>query len=230
MAELIDNNPVFMTVMGCDGAGKTAWKRANYDALPARYIDQDSIAGGFGDWDDQDNRDRTRDRVAKEIEDYIKQRLDFGMESTFSELPGSSLVDRVIGEGNRVCGVYIGTNSPDINISRIDYRVSAYSGHKVEAARIPQLHAFSLSNLRKYIETFDELELIDNSEEDDILHQPMPLSQAYVIRGEVSLKVPRDEVAPWCLNLIERLERSREGREQRRLARQRKLRCTTGEE
>ena len=50
MAELLSNAPVFTIVMGCDGAGKSAWKRANYDRLPEHYFDQDSIAGGFGDW------------------------------------------------------------------------------------------------------------------------------------------------------------------------------------
>lgn len=217
MSELIDNKPVFTIVMGCNGAGKSAWKRANYDALPERYIDQDSIAGGFGDWNNPRNRERVREKVDVEIDEYIEAKLDFGMESTFSGLPGPTLVDRVVARGYRVCGVYFGTDSPNINISRIDYRVAVYQGHDVDPTRIPQRHAHSLSNLRKYFDTFDELELIDNSQEDEISHQPMPVTQAYVVRGKITPVVTSDEMAPWCLTLIERVERARATRERQKI-------------
>ena len=49
MADQLDNRPVFTIVMGCNGAGKSAWKRENYDRLPNPYLDQDSIAGGVGE-------------------------------------------------------------------------------------------------------------------------------------------------------------------------------------
>ncbi len=45
MADQLDNRPVFTVVMGCNGVEKSAWKRGNYDLLPDRYYDQDSIAG-----------------------------------------------------------------------------------------------------------------------------------------------------------------------------------------
>ena len=47
MADQLDNRPVFTIVMGCNGAGKSAWKRDNYDRLPQQYFYQDSIAGGI---------------------------------------------------------------------------------------------------------------------------------------------------------------------------------------
>lgn len=39
MADQLDNRPVFTIVMGCNGAGKSAWKRANRGRLPERYCD-----------------------------------------------------------------------------------------------------------------------------------------------------------------------------------------------
>ena len=60
MGDQLDNRPVFTIVMGCNGSGKSAWKRENYDRLPDRYFDQDSIAGGIGDWDSESARARTR--------------------------------------------------------------------------------------------------------------------------------------------------------------------------
>ena len=46
MAEIM--GAVFTIVIGCNGARKSAWKRANYDRLPRQYFDQDSIAGSIG--------------------------------------------------------------------------------------------------------------------------------------------------------------------------------------
>ena len=98
--------------MGCNGCGKSQWKRENYDLLPDRCIDQDSVAGGFGDWNSQTNRDRVATLIREKIDEYISERVDFGMESTFSGRPGATLVDRLIAEDYRIEGRYIGTDSP----------------------------------------------------------------------------------------------------------------------
>lgn len=71
MAELTDDRPLFFLVMGCNGAGKTARKRGNYDSLPKHYYDLDSWAGGIGDWDAPD----IRDRVLREFEAALEDTL-----------------------------------------------------------------------------------------------------------------------------------------------------------
>ena len=63
MAEIIDSRPIFVLVMGCNGCGKSAWKRSNYDSLPEIYFDQDAVAGGIGDWDKADARTRAQEYV-----------------------------------------------------------------------------------------------------------------------------------------------------------------------
>ena len=150
MSELLDPRPVFTIVMGCDGVGKSVWKRKNYDLLPTRYFDQDSIAGGIGDWNNPDARARTRAYVDEQIAEAIGQRLDFGTESTYSGQPGRALVERVIEAGYRVEGVYFGTNDPQINIERIEQRVFAGTGRMVDPQRIPERWRYSLSNLQPH--------------------------------------------------------------------------------
>ena len=78
--------------MGCNGSGKSAWKRASYDRLPDRYFDQDSIAGGIGDWDSEDARQRTRRYVDEEVGTALRARMSFGIESTYSGRPGREMV------------------------------------------------------------------------------------------------------------------------------------------
>ena len=157
MADQLDNRPVFTIVMGCNGAGKSAWKRDNYDRLPQQYFDRDSVAGGIGDWNSEEARARTRRIVDDEIAKAIENRKDFGIESTYSGTPGREMVKRAKEAGYRIEGVYIGTDSPNINAERIEYRVSANTGHRIELDRLPQRYGFSLSNLRKTAEQFDTL-------------------------------------------------------------------------
>lgn len=164
MAELMDRRPKLVIVMGCNGAGKSAWKRNNYDRLPERYFDQDSIAGGIGDWNEEGARARTREYVDGEIEKIFAARMDFGFESTFSGRPGPALVRRAINEGYCVEGYFVGTDSWEINARRIEQRVATNTGHHVDPVRLPDRYRYSLSNLRRHLDDFDLLEAVDNSE------------------------------------------------------------------
>ena len=209
MADQLDNRPVFTIVMGCNGAGKSAWKRENWDRLPNPYFDQDSIAGGVGDWNSEESRKRTRRIVDAEITQAIRDRKDFGLESTYSGLPGPQIVQRAREEGYRAEGVYIGTESPGINADRVRHRVDANTGHWVDVARLPQQHGFSLSNLSKTAEQFDELEIVDNSTHADD-RRPMPISQIQMAEGEV--KWGAEKLMLWCENWLSRFERSQSAR------------------
>ena len=202
MSELLDPRPVFTIVMGCNGVGKSAWKRKNYDLLPARYYDQDSIAGGLGDWNSEEARDRTRVIVDAQIDESIRERLNFGMESTYSGLPGPDMVERVIRAGYRVEGLYLGTADPRINIERIEHRVFAGTGHAVDPNRVPDRWKHSLSNLRRTAERFDLLRLFDNSEHDDF-HLPRPVEQCRLEQGRGSWQVA--EPTAWCVNWLQGL-------------------------
>ena len=205
MADQLDNRPVFTIVMGCNGAGKSAWKRENWDRLPDPYFDQDSIAGGVGGWDKESARRRTRKIVDEQIDEVMAARGDFGIESTYSGSPGRVMVERVKRAGYRVEGVYIGTESPEINKERIEYRVAENTGHWVDVARLPQRHGFSLSNLRKTAEQFDDLEIVDNSDH-NAKRRPRPVDQLRLENGVVAWRA--DSLKPWCATWLARFERS----------------------
>ena len=203
MAELIDPRPKFVIVMGCNGVGKSAWKRGNYDRLPEHYFDQDSIAGGIGDWNDQGARDRTRAYVDGQLDEIFEARLDFGFESTFSGRPGPALLQRAIAHGYRVEGYYIGTESPQINAARIDYRVLSNTGHYVAPERLPERYRYSLSNVRRHLDDFDLLEVVDNSEE-TVDRIPAPVLQFVAENGEITMRLPDGKMAAWCVELLRR--------------------------
>ena len=208
MSELIDPRPLFTVVMGCNGVGKSTWKRGNYDRLPDNYIDQDSLAGGLGDWNSTAIREKTRRLVDDEIEGFFRDRLDFGMESTYSGRPGPAMVARARDEGYRIEGIYLGTQNPEINIARIEWRVLASTGHEVNPSRIPTRWKFSLSNLRKTAASFDLLEIFDNSTEDAEFRRPMLNLQVELERGRVTQRA--DPLAGWCADWLRSLEQRQE--------------------
>lgn len=227
MAELIDPRPTFTIVMGCNGCGKSAWKRANYDRLPQRYFDQDSIAGGIGDWNDADARRRTREYVDEEVAKCFAERASFGAESTFSGRPGPALLERAVRAGYRTEGYYIGTESWEINARRINRRVLANTGHYVDPKELPNRYRWSLSNLRQRLDAFDVVEVVDNSV-DELMAVvgregspsasggrwadgiPDPVVQFVAEKGKITRQAPPEDLAAWAAELLRRLEVARQ--------------------
>ena len=211
MGDQLDNRPVFMIVMGCNGAGKTAWKRANPDQLPLRYFDQDSIAGGIGHWNTEDSRIRTAEHVESEIRKAIGERVSYGIESTYSGRPGRQRVEQAKRAGYRIEGIYLGTNAPEINVERIESRVLARTGHHIDPALVPERYRWSLSNLRQTADQFDQLLLLDNSR-DDPPGDPRPVEQCCLESGKVVSRLGDRDMAEWCNVWLTRLEKSRADR------------------
>ena len=207
MADQLDNRPVFTIVMGCNGAGKSAWKRANYDILPERYFDQDSVAGGIGDWNSIDARKRTAEIVNNEVAKAMLDRVSYGIESTYSGRPGHERVVQAKQAEYRIEGIYIGTKSPEINIERVVRRVQENTGHYVDPKIIPERYKYSLSNLRRTVDLFDQLEIFDNSN-DSSLSVLDPVEQCCLEFGQVVSRISDSEMMNWCVKWLESVEHS----------------------
>ena len=205
MADQLDNRPVFTIVMGCNGSGKSAWKRANQDRLPDRYFDKDSVADGVGGWDTESARERTDAYVNDEIDKAMAERRDFGIESTYSGRPGRALVERAHEAGYRIEGIYIGTATPAINVERIARRVEHQTGHWVDPLRVPERYRYSLHNLRRTAEVFDELTILDNSS-DNARGIPDPKPELVLEKGRVSYQA--DDPAAWVAQWRWKFEQS----------------------
>ena len=81
------------------------------------------MPGGIGDWNSEDARQRTTEYVDAQTDAAFERRLNFGIESTYSGRPGREMVERARREDYRVEGVHIGTESPAINVARIERRM-----------------------------------------------------------------------------------------------------------
>ena len=121
----------------------------------------------------------------------------------------------------RIEGVYIGTEDPEINVARIRQRVEDLTGHWVDPERVSERWKFSLANLRRTAELFDDLELFDNSRH-DVLYRTRLASQCLLERGEVVQQAGK--LAGWSSQWLEGYRSRRESlrmlaakRERRRL-------------
>ena len=205
MADQLDNRPVFTMVMGCDGAGKTHWKRANYDLLPLLFMDVDSLAGGLGDWNEDLPRKLARSLCDQYMDEAVADRRSFGIENSYSSECGLNRVARMRDAGYRIEGIYLAMNSPELHMSRIDKRVFLAMGHRVDVELIPERYRASLSNLCLTAEWFDDLELLDNTPELDVGYLE-PRKQAVLERGKLVYlaKEPVNWATDWLNGLQER--------------------------
>ena len=111
------------------------------------------------------------------------------------------MVERVRQAGYRVEGIYLGTESPAINVARIEKRVLENTGHRVDPERVPERYRWSLSNLRRRVAEFDQLEVLDNSR-DDVLGIPDPTELCCLEKGRLVSSVESNDMPAWCADLL----------------------------
>ena len=210
MADQLDNRPVFTIVMGCNGAEKSAWKRANQDRLPERYFDKDSVADGVGGWDTASARERTDEIINAELDRALAGQHNFGIESTYSGQPGRTLVTRAINAGYRIEGVCIGRRRrrSTASVSSAGSRTIRATTWTRNACRNRYRH--SLHNLRQTAQHFEELTIVDNSAERD-RGIPDPTTELVLERGRTTHQTTSP--ATWVATWKERFEMSTESHE-----------------
>ena len=199
------NQPTFTVIMGCNGAGKTTWKRANYARLPARHYDLDAVAGGIGDWNNRETQRRALEFVHAEIDRAIAAGQDFGTETTYAGRRGPGMVQQLREQGYRIEGIYIGTETPDINIERVAHRVRTLTGHDIDGERVRERHRRSLENLQRDAAAFDRLVLLDNSTHYED-RRPRPTTQATLANGRLQEDDEPDAI--WSRVWVEKLPRT----------------------
>ena len=138
--------PQLTVVIGANGAGKTTWTRSNRDQLPEPFYNADSIAEGLGDANSPASQERARELVDQEIEDRMRLKEDFGFESTWSGKSRPEIVCDASAQGYTTRAVFLGTNHPGINISRVRQRVRE-GGHNVPESEIVRRWTAAYENL-----------------------------------------------------------------------------------
>lgn len=111
--------------------------------------------------------------VAADIAELIRQTLlesdlSFTYETVMSDVSKLEFIRKAKNKGYRVYLYYIATEDPDINISRVNFRVSEH-GHPVDSEIIKKRYYKSLGNLKQVALLTNRAYIFDNSGKASIL-------------------------------------------------------------
>ncbi len=197
-----DNRGTFTVLMGCEGSGKSAWRRDNASQMPDLLLDYDAVADGMGGWETPEARRRSAILLDGELERALRERRNAGVECGYSNEWGRERVAAARQLGYRIQGFYLGTASPNINVSRIEQRVRHKTGHPVKIHQIADQYRQSLRNLEETVELFDELTIMDNSGEESG-QVPDAKTEAVLTNGVITYQ--SSELEGWSARWLARV-------------------------
>lgn len=186
---VMQNKAIFYC--GTNGAGKSTLRSFNQDSVQI-VIDSDHIAMQINPTNPR-LADIEAGRKAIELFRFaLKHNIAFSMESTLS---GNSIIQRMKNakqNGFYVQLNYIGVNSVDINLERVNARVRN-GGHWIAEETIRERYKISLENFYLALPYCDEVFIYDNSESEPnlIFHLNNRIITTY-----------SDFIPTWCENLL----------------------------
>ena len=158
-----NHRPRLTIVIGTNGAGKSTWCSKHENELPTAFYDADSIANSLGDWNDRHNQIQAARRVNRALRSHLAKKESFGFESTYSGRSRPRMVERAARAGYDVHAVFIGTRDAEINVIRVQKRVTENTGHAVDADDIRRRWHNAQNNLARTAHAFTRIDLYDNS-------------------------------------------------------------------
>jgi predicted ABC-type ATPase len=175
---------------GVNGAGKSSIGGAMFRATGAEYYNPDEaarelIAANPGL--DQTTANSAAWRQGKRLlERAIAERLDFAFETTLGGTTIPRLLAEAAAQGIEVRVFYVGLDSAEAHIARVQQRVQA-GGHDIGETTIRRRWQHSRLNLVKLLPALTELRVYDNSAQADPAagNAPRPVLVLHVDRGQI---------------------------------------------
>ena len=155
--------PQLWVVAGPNGAGKsTLTRRYLVGRLP--IVDPDAIARELDPTDP--TRIRVRMQAGREAihqqEALLTANTNFAIETTLSGHREMDLLRHAKEAGYKITLVYVGVNSPDVSLGRVNQRV-AEGGHHVPPEDIARRYRRSMTSLTAALQIVDRAFILDNS-------------------------------------------------------------------
>ena len=157
--------PQCLILAGPNGAGKsTAAPVLLPDALRVRrFLNADTIARGLNGFDPEAEAFAAGRILLSQMDDYVRERLDFAVETTLS---GRTLAKRVRGMkacGYRVTLFFLWVPAAEFSMERVARRVAA-GGHDIPAETLRRRYDATVENFfRLYRPLADRWTLYDNA-------------------------------------------------------------------
>lgn len=156
--EMALKRPELIFVCGCNGAGKSTLTYATLSrGKDYFFIDPDRIAKEKNLTPIEAGRE-----VSVQVKNLIAKRHSFIKESTLTSRFDFSVADKARVVGFTTSLIYVGLQSADLAVSRVQSRFMA-GGHSVPDDDIRRRYERSIANLAKAIAVFNAVIIYDNS-------------------------------------------------------------------
>lgn len=119
----------------------------------------------------------------------IRTASDYAFETNFSSSDPMSSAKQFKEAGYEIHLIFMGLNSIEESIQRVEQRVQL-GGHKVVESSIRYNYEHGYKNLYKYFKEFDSVSLYDNSIP-SIAEPQVPEEILYIIGGKLNLKIKK---------------------------------------
>ena len=160
------NKPVFLLIAGPNGASKSTFSENRLKPLGFPCIDPDGVAKELFGKHAQTREEAIQATIeaTQRVRQHLLKSSSVALESVFSDTKGHKLrlIDEARTAGFKTVLVFIGVNSPEICIARVQDRVEG-GGHDVPDDVIRDRFPRCFENLRKALTKVDFAFLIDNS-------------------------------------------------------------------
>lgn len=158
-----NKTPVMHVFAGNNGSGKSTIRNLLMDTMGLGIvIDPDALARTI----DAENPEKVRLSAGKSVirivNDCIKQRYDFCIETT---LAGGNVIRQMQAAkqaGYMINMFFVGLIDVELNIERVAARVQQ-GGHHIDEEDIRRRHSRSIENLLSALELIDRVVVVDNS-------------------------------------------------------------------
>ncbi len=191
--------PLLIIIAGPNGSGKTSLTNKILEhewVETCEYINPDNIARDiFGDWNDKDAVLNAAKLAQEKRELCIKEKRSLIFETVLSAKDKIDFILKAKAEGYFIRLFFVGTDSPEINASRITKRVME-GGHDVPITKIISRYSKSIANCSICTQIVDRLYLYDNSIE---YTEPLLLCR---IKDAVIIR-QYSNINPWASSIIE---------------------------
>lgn len=167
--------PAITVIAGVNGAGKSSIVGAALRSAGGDYHNPDEVTKKYvaKGLSLADARSRAWYRGKHDLERAIADRCDLALETTLGGGSITGLLLQAASEGMRIQVLYVGLESPELHIQRVQARV-ARGGHDIPPETIRKRWESSRANLLRLIPVLSDFQLFDNSleraPEDD--HEP----------------------------------------------------------
>lgn len=191
--------PLLIIIAGPNGSGKTSLtnKILQHEWVETcEYINPDNIARDiFGDWNNKEAVLNAAKLAQEKREFCIKEKRSLIFETVLSAKDKIDFILKAKNEGYFIRLFFVGTNSPEINASRITKRVME-GGHDVPISKIVSRYSKSIANCSICTQIVDRLYLYDNS-----IEYTEPLLLCRIKEGIIVKQYLN--INPWATSIIE---------------------------